>query len=160
MAFDHITEAYSTRVFNHALLNSKSECAVFLRYLGVSKDWARVTLREMQYMLQQFPDEQLFEAAATLGTQPKPVARQYAPREPKPAATLTHEEIVRQWRADPQKWQQLFKEACTEFCAKPALNECPRPSKTDTLNDIRAIFGKTPVNRLPDRSSCPRCLCK
>lgn len=50
-------------VFDHALLNSKSFCTMFLREFGIQRDWARCSLSEMRQMLKGFSDEKMFSAA-------------------------------------------------------------------------------------------------
>lgn len=49
--------------FDHGVLSSKTLCTQFLRELGVSRDWARVSLGEMRKMLTGYPDDKLFNAA-------------------------------------------------------------------------------------------------
>lgn len=120
-SIDDTIAAYSTSVFNHKLLRTKYECARFLRYFGISKDWARVTLGEMQHLLRLYSDKQLFEAAQSLS---KPTEC------PKDNPT---DETLRSMLASPKSRETIFQILMEEVS--------PTEQKT-VLRDIRQIIAK------------------
>lgn len=125
---------FSKIAFNHSLLSGKAICIRFLNQFGISKDWARVSLREMQCLLKEYPDERLFDAARALA-QPK--------EDP-------FEAVIRDWLSDSAKRAQLM--ALLAAQVKPA-------SREETLRDLRSIAGEAPKRPRRAFAGCPQCVC-